>query len=198
MARSSEHRLLFLGMSRLIWRWLAGPQPPDLYEHHIGGMVADASHKPIPSNRPRAFSAMGVSLPAYQADCTRMRRWREEGRACRLDQTALSCLVCQLASASDIEREPLSALSMYKFSRHTHEGRTGSPVYVDKDELVLSALYAVMAVVWIYSEPLFRALGQEEFICVQSPRLLRILIPGGLGYVWFECLKKYLTSTGIY
>lgn len=63
---------------------------------------------------------------------------------------------------------------------------------------VLTILYAIIAVVWSFSEPLFRALGQEEFICVQSSRFLQALIPGGLGYVWFEAMKKYLQAQEIY
>jgi MATE family multidrug resistance protein len=56
-----------------------------------------------------------------------------------------------------------------------------------------------VAIVWCgFSEQLFRALGQEDVICVQSARFLRLLAPGGLGYVWFECMKKYLQAQGIY
>lgn len=62
--------------------------------------------------------------------------------------------------------------------------------------VVLTGFYAVVAVLWWFSEPLFRALGQEEFICVQSCMFLRCLIPGGLGYIWFESMKKYLQAQG--
>lgn len=62
--------------------------------------------------------------------------------------------------------------------------------------IVLTGFYAVVSVLWWFSEPLFRALGQEEFICVQSCMFLRWLIPGGLGYVWFESMKKYLQAQG--
>ncbi|KAH9885177.1 MATE efflux family protein [Xylariomycetidae sp. FL2044] len=71
-------------------------------------------------------------------------------------------------------------------------------VLLQRGIVVLTALYAIVAVIWIFSEPLFRALGQEEFICVQSSRFLQILIPGGLGYVWFEAMKKYLQAQAIY
>ncbi|KAI1363741.1 mate efflux family protein [Xylaria arbuscula] len=63
---------------------------------------------------------------------------------------------------------------------------------------VFTIMYAVIAIVWSVSEPIFRALGQEEFICVQSAKFLQTLIPGGLGYVWFETMKKYLQAQGIY
>ncbi|CAJ2503145.1 Uu.00g105390.m01.CDS01 [Anthostomella pinea] len=71
-------------------------------------------------------------------------------------------------------------------------------VLLQRGIVVLTVFYAVIAVVWGFSEPLFRALGQEDFICVQSSRFLCILIPGGLGYVWFECMKKYLQAQEIY
>lgn len=71
-------------------------------------------------------------------------------------------------------------------------------VLLQRGIVVLTVLYAAVAVVWAFSEHLFRALGQEEYVCVESARFLRILIPGGLGYVWFECMKKYLQAQGIY
>ncbi|KAI1258611.1 MATE efflux family protein [Xylariaceae sp. FL1019] len=71
-------------------------------------------------------------------------------------------------------------------------------ILLQRGIVVLTLLYAVVAVIWGVSEPLFRALGQEEFICVQSSRFLQILIPGGLGYVWFEAMKKYLQAQEIF
>ncbi|KAI0201901.1 mate efflux family protein [Astrocystis sublimbata] len=71
-------------------------------------------------------------------------------------------------------------------------------ILLQRGIIVLTVLYAVIAVIWSSSEPLFRALGQEEFICVQSSRFLQLLIPGGLGYVWFEAMKKYLQAQEIY
>ncbi|KAH6687164.1 MATE efflux family protein [Plectosphaerella plurivora] len=81
---------------------------------------------------------------------------------------------------------------------------TGSPNKTDlgmllqRGIIVLTGFYLVVAVLWWFSEPLFRLLGQEDFICVQSCMFLRCLIPGGLGYVWFESLKKYLQAQQIY
>jgi MATE family multidrug resistance protein len=71
-------------------------------------------------------------------------------------------------------------------------------ILLQRGIFVLTLLYAIIAVIWSFSEPLFRALGQEEFICVQSSRFLQVLIPGGLGYVWFEAMKKYLQAQEIY
>ncbi|KAI0110884.1 MATE efflux family protein [Nemania sp. FL0031] len=71
-------------------------------------------------------------------------------------------------------------------------------ILLQRGLFVLTIIYAIIATIWAFSEPLFRALGQEEFICVQSSRFLQILIPGGLGYVWFEAMKKYLQAQEIY
>ncbi|KAI5927162.1 MATE efflux family protein [Camillea tinctor] len=71
-------------------------------------------------------------------------------------------------------------------------------VLLQRGILVLTFLYGIVAVIWGFSESIFRALGQEEFICVQSSKFLHILIPGGLGYVWFEAMKKYLQAQEIY
>ncbi|KAI0472944.1 MATE efflux family protein [Xylariaceae sp. FL0804] len=71
-------------------------------------------------------------------------------------------------------------------------------VLLQRGLAVLTLLYAAVALLWAFAEPLFRALGQEEFVCKQSARFLHVLIPGGLGYVWFEAMKKYLQAQAIY
>lgn len=60
--------------------------------------------------------------------------------------------------------------------------------------IVLGLLYVPVALLWVASEPLFRALGQQEYIARDSARFLGALAPGGLGYVYFEALKKYLQA----
>lgn len=62
---------------------------------------------------------------------------------------------------------------------------------------VLTLFYIPVAALWFWSAPLFRLLGQEEYICVQSAQFLTALIPGGLGYIYFECMKKYLQAQEI-
>jgi MATE family multidrug resistance protein len=71
-------------------------------------------------------------------------------------------------------------------------------ILLQRGLVVLSGFYAVVAVIWFFSEHIFRALGQEEYICVQSALFLQYLIPGGLGYVWFECMKKFLQAQGAF
>ncbi|KAL1893136.1 ethionine resistance protein [Sporothrix stenoceras] len=89
------------------------------------------------------------------------------------------------------------ASSCFTGSADKDKGSLG--VLLQRGFLVLTALYAAVALFWCFgSEPLFRALGQDPVISFQSARFLRILAPGGLGYVYFECLKKFLQAQGLY
>ncbi|KAM7212590.1 mate family transporter [Rhypophila decipiens] len=76
--------------------------------------------------------------------------------------------------------------------------KTDLGVLLQRGLVVLSTIYAGVAALWWNSEGLFRLLGQDEYICVGSAMFLRMLIPGGLGYVWFEAMKKYLQAQEIY
>lgn len=60
--------------------------------------------------------------------------------------------------------------------------------------LVLTIFYVPIAVLWLCSEPVFKLLGQEDYIARDSSKFLTVLIPGGLGYIYFECMKKYLQA----
>lgn len=60
--------------------------------------------------------------------------------------------------------------------------------------LVLGLFYVPVAILWLCSEPVFKALGQEDYIARDSSKFLSVLIPGGLGYIYFECIKKYLQA----
>jgi MATE family multidrug resistance protein len=61
---------------------------------------------------------------------------------------------------------------------------------------VLTLFYMPVSVLWFFSEPVFRLLGQEAQLSHDSAVFLRCLIPGGLGYVFFEAMKKYLQAQG--
>ncbi|KAF3046810.1 hypothetical protein E8E11_004992 [Didymella keratinophila] len=63
--------------------------------------------------------------------------------------------------------------------------------------VVLLLFYLPIAVLWICSAPLFRALGQEEYIARDSAKFLTVLAPGGIGYIYFEALKKYMQAQEI-
>ncbi|CAH0046778.1 unnamed protein product [Clonostachys solani] len=71
-------------------------------------------------------------------------------------------------------------------------------ILLQRGIIVLTGYYMVTMIIWFTSEHIFRALGQDEYICRQSARFLQLLAPGGLGYVWFECMKKYLQAQGAY
>ncbi|PBP18022.1 MatE family transporter [Diplocarpon rosae] len=70
-------------------------------------------------------------------------------------------------------------------------------VLLQRAFVVLTAFYVPVAILWACSAPVFRALGQEEYICVDCARFLTVLIPGGLGYVYLESMKKYLQAQQI-
>ncbi|MCJ1456340.1 hypothetical protein MMC28_006701 [Mycoblastus sanguinarius] len=63
--------------------------------------------------------------------------------------------------------------------------------------IILGALYIPVIIIWFFSEPLFKALGQGDQLSHDSARFLWCLMPGGLGYIYFECLKKYLQAQEI-
>ena len=63
--------------------------------------------------------------------------------------------------------------------------------------VVLTLFYIPIAILWIFSGPVFRALGQEEYIVKDGSKFLMVLLPGGLGFVYFESLKKYLQAQEI-
>ena len=63
--------------------------------------------------------------------------------------------------------------------------------------IVLGILYVPVAALWFFSEPVFLALGQDPQISRDSARFLKVLIPGGLGYIYFEAMKKYLQAQGM-
>ena len=70
-------------------------------------------------------------------------------------------------------------------------------VLLQRAFVILGAFYIPVAVLWFCSEPVFKALGQEDQLSHDSARFLWCLIPGGLGYIYFECMKKYLQAQGV-
>jgi MATE family multidrug resistance protein len=71
-------------------------------------------------------------------------------------------------------------------------------IILQRSFIVLLLFYIPVAIMWFCSEPIFRVLGQEEYIAHDSARFLSVLAPGGIGYIFFEALKKYLQAQGIY
>ena len=62
--------------------------------------------------------------------------------------------------------------------------------------VILTLFYVPVAILWACSEPVFLALGQDAQISRDSARFLSCLVPGGLGYIYFEAMKKYLQAQG--
>lgn len=69
-------------------------------------------------------------------------------------------------------------------------------IILQRSFIVLLMFYIPIAIMWICSEPLFKALGQEDYIARDSAKFLTVLAPGGIGYIYFEALKKYLQAQG--
>ncbi|KAI5837174.1 mate-domain-containing protein [Morchella snyderi] len=63
--------------------------------------------------------------------------------------------------------------------------------------IVLGLFYVPVAALWWFSEDVFLRLGQSTELAQQSALFLRWLIPGGLGYIYFEATKKFLQAQGI-
>lgn len=85
------------------------------------------------------------------------------------------------------------ASSSYTGSKNPHD----LGVLLQRGFIVLTLLYIPVVMLWLFSAPVFRLLGQEEYICVQSAQFLTAMIPGGLGYIYFEAMKKYLQAQGL-
>lgn len=63
--------------------------------------------------------------------------------------------------------------------------------------IILTLFYIPIAVLWVFSEPVFKALGQEPYLARDASHFLIVLAPGGLGYIYFECMKKFLQAQEI-
>jgi len=74
----------------------------------------------------------------------------------------------------------------------------GLGVILQRAYMILTLFYIPVAALWWFSQPVFVALGQEDFISEWSCKFLRTLIPGGLGYILFETTKKYLQAQGTF
>ncbi|KAJ5342490.1 hypothetical protein N7541_011614 [Penicillium brevicompactum] len=70
-------------------------------------------------------------------------------------------------------------------------------ILLQRGFLVLGLFYVPVAILWTFSEPLFLFLGQDPQLSHDSARFLTCLIPGGLGYIYFEVMKKFLQAQGI-
>lgn len=77
------------------------------------------------------------------------------------------------------------------------KNKTDLGILLQRAFVVLGLFYVPVAVLWTVSEHLFRALGQPEQLSKDSAQFLTCLIPGGLGYIAFETMKKYMQAQEI-
>ncbi|KAF7525563.1 hypothetical protein PCG10_004801 [Penicillium crustosum] len=89
----------------------------------------------------------------------------------------------------------LDTLASSAFTGSSDEVYLG--VLLQRAFLVLGLMYIPVTVLWTYSEHLFIALGQDATLAKDTALFLTYLIPGGLGYIYFEAIKKYLQAQGL-
>lgn len=58
--------------------------------------------------------------------------------------------------------------------------------------LATTVCYIPIALLWCFSGPILVACGQSNELAYGTQTFLRYLAPCGLGYIYFECLKKFL------
>lgn len=71
-------------------------------------------------------------------------------------------------------------------------------VLLQRGFVILGLFYLPVAVLWACAELVFVRLGQDPDLSRESARFLTCLIPGGLGYIYFEAMKKYLQAQGMF
>ncbi|KAK9464826.1 mate-domain-containing protein [Lipomyces arxii] len=81
----------------------------------------------------------------------------------------------------------------YTASENPHE----LGVLLQQSFFVLATLYIPVIGIWIFAEPVLLALGQTPELSQAAAGFLQRLIPGGLGFIYFEALKKYLQVQGM-
>ncbi|KAL9613565.1 MAG: hypothetical protein Q9167_001898 [Letrouitia subvulpina] len=69
-------------------------------------------------------------------------------------------------------------------------------VLLQRAFIILGLSYIPIVILWLFSEPLFLALGESQQLSRDSRQFLCYLIPGGLGYIYFEAMKKFLQAQG--
>ncbi|KAK6349481.1 hypothetical protein TWF696_005765 [Orbilia brochopaga] len=120
----------------------------------------------------------------------------------RISPAALSvaafCYMFAVSTAMIVAYGGSTALDTLASSSFTGSKRKSDlGVLLQRAFVVLGIMYIPVAVIWWYSGSIFRALGQEEYICEDGQSFLRRFIPGALGCIYFESVKKYLQAQGI-
>ncbi|KAK9383020.1 mate-domain-containing protein [Kockiozyma suomiensis] len=70
-------------------------------------------------------------------------------------------------------------------------------ILLQRGFFVFGTLYIPVIGIWIFAEPILMLLGQTPQLSKAAAEFLQCLIPGGLGFIYFEALKKYMQVQGI-
>jgi multidrug resistance protein, MATE family len=89
----------------------------------------------------------------------------------------------------------LDTLASSSFTGSSNKHDLG--VLLQRAFITLGLFYLPVCVLWACSEPIFILLGQDAQLSRDSARFLTCMIPGGLGYIYFEAMKKYLQAQEI-
>lgn len=89
----------------------------------------------------------------------------------------------------------IDTLASATFASSSDKTKVG--VILQRAGIVLGAMYIPFAILWFFSAGFLRLLKQEEELADLVQEFLRVLIPGGIGYVAFEALKKFLQAQNI-
>jgi multidrug resistance protein, MATE family len=89
----------------------------------------------------------------------------------------------------------LDTLASSSFTGSSNKHDLG--ILLQRSFIILGLFYIPVCVLWYFSEPLFILLGQDPDLSRDSAKFLTCLIPGGLGYIYFEAMKKYLQAQNI-
>lgn len=76
------------------------------------------------------------------------------------------------------------------------KNKTDLGIILQRSFIILFLFYVPVAILWVFAEPIFNVLGQEPYLARDAARFLWVLIPGGVGYIYFEAMKKYLQAQG--
>lgn len=88
----------------------------------------------------------------------------------------------------------LDTLASSSFTGSSNKHHLG--ILLQRGFIVLGLFYIPVAILWACAEHIFLFLGQDPELSRDSARFLLCLIPGGLGYIYFESMKKYLQAQG--
>lgn len=90
-----------------------------------------------------------------------------------------------------------TALDTLASTAYTGSAKAYTGILLQRAVLVLTLFYLPVSLVWVFSEHLFLALGQNVALSHDAAEFLTYLIPGALGYIYLEIMKKYLQAQGI-